>query len=260
MKIEIRNLTCGYGKKEVIRNISFAVGTGEILCLLGPNGVGKTTFFKTLLGLLPPLGGEISLNGQAISRLSRKEYARKVAYVPQSQSVPFPYTVEEVVIMGRNAHLSSFSSPGRRDKEIAAEALEELGITRLAKRTFTQLSGGERQMVLIARALTQQTEILFMDEPTSSLDFGNQVRILNRINRLRDKGISVVLTTHAPDHVFLCGSKVIVFNEGQFSRMGEPDLVVTEELLQSVYHVDVKIHQTGIPGGKAPVKVCVPCL
>jgi iron complex transport system ATP-binding protein len=259
MKLDINSLCCGYGKKEVIRDISFSIGSGESICLLGPNGVGKTTFFKTLLGLLPPLKGNITVDGADIKTLSRKEYARKIAYVPQIQSLPFPYSVEDVVLMGRNAHLSPFKMPNAKDKEKACQSLEELGITYLAKKVFTRLSGGEKQMVLIARALTQETELLFMDEPTSSLDYGNQIRILDQINKLRERGISVVMTTHAPDHVFQCGSKVIVFKEGEFSRIGEPERIVTEELLESVYRIRVKLHQAQ-GWGETPVRVCVPCL
>ena len=259
MKLEVNNLKCGYGKRQIIRDVSFSLNNGEIVCLLGPNGAGKTTFFKTLLGFIKPMGGGILINGKPSELFPNKELARIMAYVPQACHVPFPFTVAEVVTMGRNPHMGIFASPSRKDREVALSCLEDLDISHLRDKVYTQLSGGERQMVLIARAAAQETELLIMDEPTSNLDFGNQVRILNKINKLKKRGIGVIMTTHSPDHVFLCGTKVIIFRDGKFAETGLPQSVVTEQLLRKVYGVDVLVRDMKITS-REKIRVCVPCL
>lgn len=259
MKLETRNAVCGYGAKTVVRDISVQVQSGELLCLLGPNGVGKTTFFKTILGFLKLQGGEILLNGEDVKRWHRKKFAKTVGYVPQAHTPPFPFSVLDVVVMGRTAHLGAFGSPSKKDMELAGEALETLGIGFLSDRTCTEISGGERQMVLIARALVQQPEILVMDEPTSNLDFGNQIRVLEQIDRLVRRGMGVVMTSHFPDHAFLCGGKVALMKRNDEFLFGSAEEVVTEENLRSAYGVDVKI--AGVRDGSGEyIKTCVPIL
>ena len=172
--LEVSGLAFGYGRRRVGAGLDLTVRAGEVLCLLGPNGGGKTTLFKTLLGLLPPLAGAIRLDGEDVARWSRRRLAARLGYVPQAQGATFPFRVSDVVLMGRASRLGPFASPGPADRAIAARALASLEIAHLAERAYTEISGGERQMVLIARALAGEPRILVMDEPTASLDFGNQ--------------------------------------------------------------------------------------
>lgn len=259
MRLEVKDVSCGYGLKKVIQGISVEITNGDILCLLGPNGVGKTTFFKTLLGFLKLKSGEIRLNGRDIDAFSQKERARRIGYVPQAHTPPFPFTVLQVVLMGRTAHMGLFGSPSRKDMKLVEQTLYKLGILSLRDRVYTQLSGGERQMVLIARALTQQPEILVMDEPTSNLDFGNQIRVLDQIRQLAASGLGVIMTSHFPDHAFLCASKVALMQRNSIFTYGSVEEVVTEENLRNAYGIDVRITSTNA-GGKEILKTCVPVM
>ncbi len=259
MRLEIKDVICGYGTKKILENISLSVQSGEILCLLGPNGVGKTTLFKSILGFLKLQGGEILLDGENIHSWSKVRLAKVVGYVPQAHTPPFPFTVLDVVIMGRTAHMGMFASPTREDREIAEQALETLGISFLNERIYTEISGGERQMVLIARALTQQPEILIMDEPTANLDFGNQIRVLEQINKLSRNGLGVIMTSHFPNHAFLCSTKVLLMQRDNEFKVGTADEVVTEKNLRSAYGVDVKITCTADDRGES-IKACIPLI
>ena len=241
MKLDIKHASCGYGSKTVLRDISFDVETGDILCLLGPNGVGKTTLFKSILGFLKLQEGEILLDGENIQNWPRSRLARTIAYVPQAHTPPFPFNVLDVVIMGRTAHLGVFASPTKKDISIAEEALETLNVSFLKDRIYTEISGGERQMVLIARALTQQPQILVMDEPTSNLDFGNQIRVLEQINRLSRKGLTVIMTSHSPNHAFICSTKVLIMQRDSVFKQGSATDVMTEETLKAAYGINLKI-------------------
>ena len=180
MNLRVEKLSFGYGRMIVGNDVSFTLDAGEVLCLLGPNGAGKTTLFKTILGLVPPLGGTVMADGAAIHQWSRQSLARVFGYVPQAQLGFFPFTIREVVLMGRTARIGLFGTPSARDGEIADELLRLLNIDNLADRPYTDVSGGERQLALIARALAQEPQVLVMDEPTASLDFGNQVRVCRR--------------------------------------------------------------------------------
>ena len=257
MELQIKDLSCGYGNQKVVEAITFSIAGGETVCLLGPNGVGKTTFYKTVLGFIKPLGGQLLLDGRDTARWSCKKFAQSIAYVPQAHSVPFPFPVIDVVVAGRNAHLGFTSKPNKRDYEVAQNNLDELGVRHLENKIYTELSGGEQQMVLIARALTQTPGILIMDEPTSNLDFGNQVKVINLINMLKKKNIAVMVTTHSPDHVFLCGSKVVIFQRGRQVKIGDPKTVMTEEVLSSIYGIDVDVCQV-TSRKKESLKVCIP--
>ena len=258
MTLEAIGLTCGYGRDVIIGNISLKVETGDIVCLLGPNGAGKTTFFRTMLGFITPLGGSVRIDGKDISRFKASERAKRIAYVPQAGTIPFPFTVEEVVTMGRNAHSAGLRRPSSRDRAKALECMEELGIAHLGGKMYTRISGGERQMALIARALAQETSFLVMDEPTSNLDFGNQVRILEHLEVLRQKGLGIVMTTHSPDQALLCGTKAVAFNNGTKAVHGRPDRIITAPLMQKLYGVDVLIR--GMDTGQGEISVCVPRL
>ncbi len=244
MRLATNALATGYRGRSVGRDITLAAGPGEVLCLLGPNGSGKTTLFKTLLGLIPSHGGEVLLDGTPLGRLPRAEIARKIAYVPQAHAIPFAFPAEEVVLMGRTARLGTFAQPGPRDREAAQAALARLGIADLAPQDYTQLSGGQRQLVLIARALAQETPLLVMDEPTASLDFGNQAKVLAEIAGLAAGGLTVVLSTHDPDHAFAVGTRVALLHAGNVLAEGPPDATLTPQALSTVYGIDVTVERT----------------
>jgi len=258
MILKIESAVCGYAGKIVLKGVTLDVSSGEILCLLGPNGVGKTTLFKTILGFLKPYGGRITVDGADISRWSRRAFARVIGYVPQNHTPPFAFSVLDVVMMGRTAHLGKFSAPSKADREIALSELDALGIYHLRDCVYTEISGGERQMVLIARALAQKPRLLVMDEPTSNLDFGNQMLVLGQIKKLALKGIGVIMTTHVPDHAFLCSTRAALLRKDGF-EIGAPEDIVTEENLKAVYGVTVKITSTPAEDGR-PVKACVPMI
>lgn len=255
MILEIKDASFGYAERTVLRDISFKVSTGEFLCLLGPNGVGKTTLFKSILGFMNVKDGEITLDGENIRRWSKPRLAKAIGYVPQAHTPPFPYTVMDVILMGRMAHLGLFASPSREDVKIAEESLETLSISFLKNMIYTEISGGERQMVLIARAITQKPQLLILDEPTSNLDYGNQVRVLLQIKKLTDEGIGVLMTSHFPNHAFLCSSKVALLNKNGF-EVGTTDDLITETNMRDTYGINVKIAKIDDHG--VDIKSCVP--
>jgi iron complex transport system ATP-binding protein len=256
MKLDLSKLSFGYGTGTVGEDVTLSLAEGEVLALLGPNGAGKTTLFKTVLGLLPLKAGEITLDGKPLSGWSRRERARRIAYVPQAHAALFPFTVFDVVLMGRAAHLAPFAMPGAADRAAAEEALSSLGMAHLAERPYTEISGGERQMVLIARALAQSPSILVMDEPTSSLDYGNQMRLLAHIRRLSQRGLSIILSTHNPDHAFLVADRVALLHEARLIALGAPAEVLTPETMKRLYGIDVVIGS--VVGSEA--RLCAPRL
>jgi iron complex transport system ATP-binding protein len=253
MRLEAVDLAIGYSGRTVGTGISLALDAGEILGLLGPNGAGKTTLFRTLLGLQRPLGGAIMIGGAPLGRLRPAEIARRMAYVPQAHVTEFSYSVLDVVLMGRTARLGPFASPGAADVRIARKSLDSLGIAALAGADYTRISGGQRQLVLIARALAQEAPILVMDEPTASLDFGNQTLVLARIRTLAAEGYGVLLSTHDPGHALLVAGRVAIMAEGGLAAAGATGDVVTGPMLSRIYGTPVKVEET--PSGQ---RVCVP--
>ncbi|MBL0121175.1 MAG: ABC transporter ATP-binding protein [Betaproteobacteria bacterium] len=239
--LDARDLAYGYPGRTLGRDINLAVKAGEALCVLGPNGGGKTTLFRTLLGLLPTHAGAITLGGQPLEARTPAERAKLIAYVPQAGNSYFAFTVRDVVLMGRTAHLGLFAAPGAKDFAAADASLEELRIAHLADKSFTQVSGGERQLALIARALAQESPLLIMDEPTASLDFGNQTLILNEIMRLKASGKSVLFCTHDPDHALQCADRALLLHHGNVLALGRPSEVMTAASLKTLYGVDVEL-------------------
>ncbi|MEL6316435.1 MAG: ABC transporter ATP-binding protein, partial [Pseudomonadota bacterium] len=205
------------------------------------NGCGKTTLFKTLLGLIPRQGGAALLEGADVAGLDRRAVARRVAYVPQAHAAVFPYAVRDMVLMGRTAHRGLFASPGPEDRDRAEAALAELGIAHLAGRDYTRISGGQRQLALIARALAQDAPLIVMDEPTASLDFGNQIVVLREVRRLAAAGYGVVLSTHNPDHAFLCADHAHLLHDGATLAAGPPADALTAERLSRIYGAEIEV-------------------
>jgi iron complex transport system ATP-binding protein len=242
--LDVRSLAFGFPTRTIGRDATFSLAAGEVMCVLGPNGGGKTTLFRTILGLLASRGGEIVLDGKLLSSMSRSDIARRVGYVPQGHTAYFAYTVSEFVLMGRTAHLGAFSAPGRNDRGVAARALESLGIGQLADKPVTEVSGGERQLALIARALAQEPRLLVMDEPTASLDFGNQVRVLERVRGLAATGIGILFSSHDPDHAFLAAQRALLLGEGRVLEIGAPAQVIRSDTLQRLYGVTISIIRT----------------
>ncbi|ETW10828.1 iron compound ABC transporter ATP-binding protein [Roseivivax marinus] len=255
MRLAATDLLIGYGCERIGADLSLAFGPDEIVCLLGPNGCGKTTLFKTLLGLLPRLGGTLALDGQDIANLSRQNIARAIAYVPQAHAPPFPFEVLEVVLMGRTARIGTFAQPSSRDRLISMDSLAALGIADLAGRDYARLSGGQRQLVLIARALAQEAPLIVMDEPTASLDFGNRLAVLDRIASLARKGSGrgVILSTHDPDQALALQARVLAMSAGRMIAEGPAADVLTPARLSEIYGVPLTVERTA--SGR---RVCLP--
>lgn len=240
-QIDINQLTCGYGQKIVLSDMNFTVSSGEILCILGPNGVGKTTLFRTILGFLPEISGSIKINGQNRQDYSRSELAKIVAYVPQAHIPSFSYRVEDIILMGRISHFQNGSKPGKKDRQIVLEVMERLELSFLKNKLYTNISGGERQMVLIARALAQEPLFLIMDEPTSNLDFGNQVRVLEQVKNLSAQNIGIIMTTHSPDHVFYCSGDVLLINGNKKVNHGHVRDILRSKDLSRTFGIDIEV-------------------
>ena len=246
--------------KTILKDISFTVSRGEVVSLLGPNGTGKTTLLLCLLGIHKPGYGSIHLSGSDISSLSARDRAQKMAYVPQASALTFPYSVREVVMMGRIAHLGFGGGPTREDHKSADRAISDIDITHLAEKMFQQLSGGEKQLVMIARALTQNAGLLVMDEPTASLDLANQTRALELVRALSQRGYTILMTTHSPDHAFLVSDKVVLIKEGHVMACGTPDDTLTSNSLSALYGIPAVVTETTVISAGRPVKVCIPAI
>lgn len=257
---ELKDGGCGYGHKEVLRGVHFSLNAGEVLCILGANGVGKSTLFKSILGLLPMQKGELCVQGESIRNWSRAKVAQSIGYVPQTSNPPFSYTVMDVVLMGRTAYLKPYQSPGEEDEEIAGSVIDRLGINKLMSRRYLELSGGEKQLVLIARALAQLPQILIMDEPTTGLDFGNQQLVLEQVHLLAKQGLAVVMSSHFPDHAFLYADKALLLKDGMVHALGSPQNVITETNLYELYAVQAKIIDTGLRSARVgtQIQTCIP--
>lgn len=261
MKFEARGVCAGYRGRDIVHDVNFELQSGEVLCLLGPNGVGKTTLFKSLLGFIPFTKGALLVDGTPLNHKDRKTTASLIGYVPQVHEPPFPFVVIDVVVMGSIARADLFTGPSKEAFEEADAILDLLGITYLRDRIYTEISGGERQMVLIARALMQNPRFIMMDEPTSSLDFGNQMRVLTQVCALSKRGVGVIMTSHFPDHAFLCCDKAAVMSRTEPFRVGPVGNIVTEETLQKAYGIPVKVASLHVPEHPdGSVTTCVPLL
>jgi iron complex transport system ATP-binding protein len=235
-----RGLSIGYRERVVGRGLDVSLREGEVLALLGPNGSGKTTLLKTLLGILNPLAGAALIDERPIASYAAPERARRIAYVPQSHVPTFGFTVETVVLMGRTAHGNLFSAPSGADRMVAARALERFGIAALTARPYTMISGGERQLVLLARALAQEPRFIVLDEPTASLDFGNQGKVMREMRALAGAGHGVLFTTHDPNHALRAADRAFLMRDGQRLAEGGVRDVLTRTQLESLYGAPVE--------------------
>ncbi|WP_303869700.1 ABC transporter ATP-binding protein [Acetobacterium wieringae] len=261
MKFEAKDIRAGYENLDIVKDVSFSVTSGEVLCLLGPNGVGKTTLFKSLLGFLPLHGGEVLIDGQPCDYHDCKKQATLIGYVPQLHEPPFPFQVLDVVVMGGIGQMNIFSGPSKEEYQRAEDILAMLGVAFLANKVYTEVSGGERQMVLIARALMQEPKFLMMDEPTSNLDFGNQMRVLQQVRMLAEKGMGIIMTSHFPDHAFMCCTKAAVMCRDTSFKVGSVAETITEETLQQAYGIRVKIASVDMVEEESGIiTTCLPML
>ena len=248
IQIEAQNIAFSYSQSMahcIFRDVSFAVNTGDVLCLLGPNGTGKSTLLKCLGNILRVQQGRILLSERNLHELKLPEIAKRIGYVPQGLTSAFPFRIKDIIVMGRAPHLSMLASPSRTDIEIAYKIMETVGLAHLADRPCNSVSGGEWQLTLIARALVQEPQILLLDEPTSHLDMGNQMKILQVIKRLAGNGMTIIMASHFPDHAFLVANRVAILKQGHVGEIGAPEHVITEESLRSTYGVDVRVISLG---------------
>jgi len=244
LSIEVCDLSFAYCTREVLRHVSFSACSGELLAILGPNGVGKTTLFRCILGLQHRYDGSILIDGADAHTLTPRELAHRVAYIPQTHGQTFSYTVLDMVLMGTTHMVSSMSVPKRREMDAAHAALERMGVSHLSAKNFSHLSGGEQQLVLIARALAQQTRALLMDEPTSSLDYGNQALVLKQVRTLANEGYTVLISTHNPQHAIWYADAALALLDGETAAFGKPTQILDEALIRRLYGVEVNIVET----------------
>ncbi len=245
--IEIESARFCYGSRCIFEEISFQVNSGEIFCIIGPNGCGKTTLLDCILGVLKLNSGDIRFRGRSIKQMRQHEIARQIAYVPQAHEKTFPYKVVDIVLMGRASYTGVFSSPNIEDLTIAESALEMVGITSFRNRPYTQLSGGEVQLVMIARALAQKTRVIIMDEPTAHLDFKHELVVMETIVRLvRETGLTVIMATHFPNHAFYLenndiNTHVALMSNKKFQTVGRPVKVLSEDNLKMLYKINARV-------------------
>lgn len=228
------------GGRQILDNISLSIGPGDNIALLGANGAGKSTLLRILLGLLKPATGQVLLDDRPLPRLNRRDIARQLAYVPQTHVPSFPFSVAQIVAQGRLPVTGLGHAPGAAEDDAVKGALAELGIEHLYLRPYTELSGGERQLVLIARAMVQRARLIILDEPVTGLDYGHQLRLLALLQRLAQQGLSVLSSTHRPEQALAFANRVLVLHEGRLIADGAPGAVIDSELMQRLYHVAVR--------------------
>lgn len=241
-KIVIKSLTFGYFDSEIFKDFSLEIDEGEILTILGPNGSGKTTLLKLIQKILFPRSGNIIISGKDITNMTPKELSKSISFVPQIHKQTFPYTVLDFVLMGRNPYINVYSTPKKEDIEIVENALKEIGIYHLKDRPYTDISGGELRLVLIARGIVQNTDILLFDEPTAYLDFKNQIIVLETIKKLKEKkNLTIIMTMHDPNDAYQYSDKILLIKKGEIVSYGKPQVVLNCENLKRVYSIDVEI-------------------
>ena len=254
MNLKVEHLDFYFGKRQILKDISFEAQGGEFLSILGPNGVGKSTLFRCILNLLHPSAGTIALDGRDVRQMTAKELAQHIAYIPQFHKPTFNYSVLNMVLMGTASQLRSLETPGKAQLEIAHNALARMKIEHLAEHPYGFCSGGEKQLCLIARAIAQQAKVLVMDEPSASLDFGNRIRVMQTVRSLVADGYAVVQTTHDPEQAFMYSDKILAIHDGRVLAWGTPQAVLEDDLMSKLYGIDVEVHS--LHGDT--IRVCVP--
>ncbi len=256
MILETDNLSFHYHNGRLIfHSVSFNVGKGEVLSILGPNGSGKSTLLNCLANLYKPITGEILLNGQPMSKMGLRDVACMVGYVPQIHMPTYAFTVREFAVMGRTPYIGAFATPSRDDYRIADEALERIGVAHLRDKPYTEISGGERQQVTLARVIAQQPQLVLLDEPTAHLDYGNQHRVIQMIRQLAEEGYALIMTTHNPEHAIILDGKVAILNRKGVLSIGQAAETLNAETLSDLYELSIKT----IYDEDAKRKICVVC-
>lgn len=254
--IELVDASFSYDKKtNIFSHLNCSFSNENIFCILGPNGTGKSTLLNGIMNMLPLTAGQALLDGKAIKDYSPKELARKIAYIPQSYHLVFPYKVIDLVLMGRTPHLNEMNKPSAEDYDKVMDALCQLKLEPYVERACTQLSGGQLQLVMLARAIAQEADFVILDEPTSHLDYGKQMETLRMMSVMHERGVGILFTTHNPDQVFMVCDKVAIMNHGTFERVGAPKEVITADVLSDIYQIDMNILSYGADGEG---RVCVP--
>ena len=248
MSISFKEVACGYGNKVVMDNVNFAVDSGEAVCVLGPNGIGKTTLFNTLFGFIRPLSGCITIDGEDVSKMSDRDKARLLSYVPQAYKYSYQFSVLDTVLMGRVSHIGRFSRPGEHDIRVAVDSLASLGVDHLKGIPFSELSGGQQQVVLIARALAQESKYVVMDEPASNLDFENKRKLIHAVRKLTAAGRGVLMTSHAPEQAFECCARTLLIKRGAPPVFGDTLEVLNNENLEETYGLPLYVGGLDVEG------------
>ncbi|EHP89092.1 ABC transporter ATP-binding protein [Methanotorris formicicus] len=241
--LKVENLNFEYSKSiEILKDITFSLKKGEICTLLGPNGSGKSTLLKCIDKLLRPKRGVIIVENENIDNLTEKELAKKISFLPQEHNSPFPYTVLDIVLMGRAPYIGMLSKPSKKDVKIAKRCIEIIGIGELMYKPYTQLSGGQKKLVLIARALAQEPKILLLDEPTNHLDFKNQYMVLSKMREIvKNNKLSSIITLHDPNLASIFSDKIVMLKRGKIIGFGDVNEVMTLENLRKLYDMDIEM-------------------
>lgn len=243
--LEIKNLNFYYGDNHILKNISFSADSGSLWGLMGPNGSGKTTFFKCILGLLKHTGSQIKINNIDLKKINTPKLAKLISYVPQEHKPPFPFTVREIVLMGRSPHMGGIFGLKKEDYNEAEKAIDMVDIADIADKPVTALSGGQRQLTLIARSIAQNSPVMILDEPTSALDFNNQINIWKILKKLAESGKLIIACSHDPNHLLWFAENTLVIKNGEILASGKTEDIITNRLLKEIYGSEYNILNNG---------------
>jgi iron complex transport system ATP-binding protein len=254
--VQLHEASFRYGERTILRDLNLDVHRGEILSVLGPNGCGKTTLLRCIAGALTPSHGSVRVGGREVGSLAAPARARRIGFLFQDHTASFPFAIHDVVLMGRAPHLGFFGFPGPRDRALAEKALERVGMLHLKDQPYTRVSGGERQLVLLARILVQEPDLILLDEPTAHLDLRNQVLTLRMVRSLAADGMTMIMTTHDPNHSLWFGGRAALMKAGRFVAVGPAQNVMTEATLTSTYDVAVTVFSQPSRVGNDRLQVC----